>query len=398
MSIGDPLVGEKLQQVPAILDETGLDAWLLFVRESHTAHDPSLDLVVGTNVTWASAFLLTSRGDRIAIVGSLDKANLEAHGHYREIVGYVGGISDDLRGTLARVDPKRIAINYSVNDVMADGLTHGMHLMLTGILEGTPYAQRLEPAERIIAALRGRKSATEQARIHAACRVTEEIFERLTPRLRVGLTEKQVAEMIREEMGRFDNLEPAWDADHCPAVFTGPESAGAHAGPTDRAIEPGHVMNVDFGVRKDGYCSDLQRTWYFRRPGETRAPEAVQRGFDTIVEAIREAAKALRPGERGGSIDDVARSYITARGYPEYPHALGHQIGRTAHDGAGLLCPRWERYGNLPDLPVEIGQCYTLEPRLPIEGHGIATCEEIVVVSADGCAFLSTPQDSLYLI
>ena len=78
MRIGDPMVAEKLGQVPELLKEHGLDAWLLFVRESHTLHDPCLDLVVGTNVTWPSAFLLTATGDRVAIVGSLDKANLES--------------------------------------------------------------------------------------------------------------------------------------------------------------------------------------------------------------------------------------------------------------------------------------------------------------------------------
>ncbi len=398
MPIGDPLVAEKLEQVPAILRETGFDLWLLFARESHTVHDPCLDLVVGTNVTWQSAFLLTARADRIAIVGSLDKANLEAHGHYPEIVPYVGGITDSLRSALARLDPGRIAVNWSVDDVMADGLTHGMFLTLARSLEGTPWASRLDSAAPVVAALRGRKSPTEQARIAAACETTIGIFDRLTARLRAGMTERQVAAAIREEMERVGGLEPAWDEEHCPAVFTGPDSAGAHAGPTDRAIEPGHVMNVDFGVRENGFCSDLQRTWYFLRPGETRAPEAVQRGFDTIVQAIREAARELRPGRKGGEIDGVARSYITSRGYPEYPHALGHQIGRTAHDGAGLLCPRWERYGSLPDLPVETGQCYTLEPRLPIEGHGIATCEEIVAVTGAGCAFLSRPQDAIYLV
>ena len=193
-------------------------------------------------------------------------------------------------------------------------------------------------------------------------------------------------------------LEPAWDAEHCPAVFTGPDSAGAHAGPTDRAIGPGHIMNVDFGVRKNGYCSDLQRTWYFLRPGESAPPAPVQHGFETIVEAIRRAAGSLRPGRPGGEIDDVARAYIVGRGYPEFPHALGHQIGRTAHDGAGLLCPRWERYGKLPDLHVEAGQCYTIEPRLPVRGHGIATCEEIYVVTRDGAVPLSRPQDRLYVV
>ena len=398
MRATNSMVEEKLAQVPAILKETGLDAWLLFTRESHTVHDPCLDLVVGGNVTWQSAFLLTAAGDRIAIVGSLDRAAVEMAGHYKEIIGYLGGVSEELKRVLVRLDPRRIALNYSLDDTMSDGMTHGMFLTLQAALEGTPFGTRFESSERIVSALRGRKSASERARIRAACAETVAIFARLTPRLRAGLTEQGVAAMIREEMAKVPGLTLAWDPDHCPAVFTGPDSAGAHAGPTDRRIEPGHIMNVDFGVKKDEYASDLQRTWYFLRPGETRAPEAVQHGFDTIVGSIRAAAAFLKPGVKGGEVDTVARAYITDRGFPEYPHALGHQVGRSAHDGAGLLCPRWERYGALPDLAVEQDQVYTLEPRLPVEGHGIATCEEIVAVTADGCEWLSAPQDELFVV
>ncbi len=388
----------KLAQVPAILKETGIDAWLLFARESHTIHDPCFDLVVGGDVTWQSAFILTSQGDRIAIVGSLDRAAVEMRGHYRELIGYVGGISESLRETLTRLDPKRIAINFSLDDTMSDGMTYGMYLNLLKALEGTPFVRYLESSAPVVSALRGRKSPVERARIQAACEDTVAIFDRLTPRLKAGLTEKQVAAMICEEMAKVPGLSLAWDPDHCPAVFTGPESAGAHAGPTDRVIEPGHIMNVDFGVKKDDYCSDLQRTWYFLRAGETEAPPCVQRGFDTIVESIRAAAAFLKPGVTGGEVDAVSRDFITGRGYAEYPHALGHQVGRTAHDGAGLLCPHWERYGALPDLRVEQDQCYTLEPRLTVQDHGIATCEEIVAVTELGCEWLSRPQEKLFLV
>ena len=398
MSSGESMVREKLDQVPAILKEFGFDAWLLFARETHTVHDPCFDLVVGSNVTWQSAFILTAKGDRIAIVGSLDKAAIEMAGHYREIIPYVGGVSEALRNTLLRLEPSRIAINYSLNDTMADGMTHGMYLTLERALEGTVYGAGLESSERIVGALRGRKSPAERARIAAACEITVQIYERLTPRLKAGLTEKQVAGMIREEMDKVGGLTLAWDPDHCPAVFTGPESAGAHAGPTDRVIEPGHVVNTDFGVRKDDYVSDLQRTWYVLRPGETKAPDAVERGFRTIVDAVQKSADVLKPGITGGEVDAVARGHIVAQGYPEYPHALGHQVGRVAHDGAGLLCPHWERYGHLPDLAVEANQVYTLEPRLPIEGHGIATVEEIVAVDYDGVQWLSRPQKELWVV
>ena len=90
-------------------------------------------------------------------------------GHYAEVIGYQGGISEDLKKVLGRLDPRRIAVNFSLDDTMSDGLTHGMCLTLQKALAGTPYGERLESAAPVVSALRGRKSATERARIQAAC-------------------------------------------------------------------------------------------------------------------------------------------------------------------------------------------------------------------------------------
>jgi Xaa-Pro aminopeptidase len=155
---------------------------------------------------------------------------------------------------------------------------------------------------------------------------------------------------------------------------------------------------MDFGINYKGYCSDLQRTWYVLKKGEDKAPPEVQKGFDVIKESIQLAAKAIAPGKEGCEIDDVARNYIVEHGYDEYPHALGHQVGRVAHDGGALLGPRWERYGNLPHLKLEENQVFTLEPRLTIQGYGIATIEEEVVVTKGECEFLSELQQKIYLI
>ncbi len=389
---------EKLAQVPTILEELGIDVWLTFVRETESMPDPSLDLVLGANVTWQSAFVLDRDGRRIALVGSLDETRVRRSGLYEDIRGYVGGISEALVGVLREVDPKRIAVNFSRNSELADGLSHGMFLLLQDILQQTPYADRLESSEKLVAALRGRKTPEEVSRIRRACEVTVEIYRSLTDRMSVGMTEKDVAAMITADMNSR-GLEPAWEPVQCPAVFTGPGSAGAHAGPTDQQIQPGHILNVDFGVRVEGYCSDLQRTWYFpHRTDAIDVPDAVARGFETIKDAVHKAAEAIRPGKKGWEIDAVARSYIVDAGYEEYPHALGHQVGRAAHDGGGLLCPHWERYGDRGDQPIEVGQVYTIEPRLTVEGHGIATIEEIVWVREDGVEFLSDPQMELWVV
>jgi Xaa-Pro aminopeptidase len=395
--VPDPMIEAKIQQAAGILEELDIDCWMTFVRESATLHDPTLDLVVGGNVVFMSAFLLTRSGARIAVLGSLDKAGHEALGHYPEIVTYVQGIREALLGVLHRLDPRNIAINYSVGDDLADGLPHGLYLKLVELLEGTPYGSRLVSSEGIVARLRARKQPPELARITRACIETVDLFRQMHTRLRTGMTEKQIAAVMVEIM-HSKGLTPSWEADQCPAVFTGPESAGAHAGPTDRVMEPGHLMNVDFGMRVEGYCSDLQRTWYCLRPGETSPPPAVMAGFEAVRVAIRKAAAFLRPGVMGHEVDAIARGHIVAAGFPEYAHALGHQIGRLAHDGAGLLCPIWERYGDRPFARVEEGQCYTIEPRAPVSGHGVATMEEIVVVTADGCRWLSDPQDEIWLV
>ncbi len=256
------LIRQKADQTPEILREMGVDAWLIFVRESEAMHDASLDTVVGSNVTWQSAFLFTANGDRVAIVGSLDMARVKQAGVFPEIIGYKGGIREDLRRVMARFQPRVLALNYSTENELADGLSHGMYLLLESLLDGMGFLERAVSSERIMSALRGRKSPAEVDRVRQACEVTQEIFDAVTPQLKVGLTERDVAAIITGEMEKR-GLVPAWEAIQCPAVFTGPESAGCHAGPTDTPIVPGHVMNVDFGVKVEGYCSDMQRTWYF---------------------------------------------------------------------------------------------------------------------------------------
>jgi Xaa-Pro aminopeptidase len=391
------MIPAKIGQAVGILKELDIDVWLIFVRESAALHDPCIDLVVGANVTWQSAFLITRRGERIALLGSLDAPAHEALGLYHEITPYVQGIGEPLRAALSRLDPKRIAVNYSVSDEMADGLTHGMFLLLQDILASTPYGERLVSSERVVSLLRSRKLDLELAHIARACEETADVFSQLDHRLRTGMTERQIARVMVEAMDA-KGLEPAWESVQCPTVSAGPESSGAHAGSAGHALEPGDLMHVSFGMRYQGYCSDLQRTWYCLSPGETEPPEPVRRGFAAVRDAVHKAADFLRPGVKGHEVDAVARGHIVSQGFQEFPHALGHQIGRESHDGAGLLCPAWERYGDKAFATVEEGQCYTLGPSVPIPGHGMAWIEEIVVVTASGCRFLSDPQTEVMLV
>ena len=108
----------------------------------------------------------------------------------------------------------------------------------------------------------------------------------MTGFIRAGRTEREIADFMVGEAEKR-GLELGWDPSHCPAVFSGPETAGAHYKPTDRKVERGHVLNMDFGVKFQGYTSDLQRTFYVLAEGEKQAPPQVVNGFDTIVSPSR---------------------------------------------------------------------------------------------------------------
>lgn len=391
------MVIEKQNQAIEILNEKNIDMWMIFVRESSNIPDPMMEMLVGTNCTWQSAFILHKSGDTVAILGSLDVANMEEVGTFKEVKGYLKSVKDTLIETLDKYNPNKIAINFSRSSNLADGLTHGMYLELMDHLKDTDYEDRLISSEEIVAALRGRKSETELKIMKEAVKETLKIFDEAGKFIKAGVTEKEIAEHMKKIV-KERGFGLAWAEDYCPSVFTGPDTAGAHAGPTDRVVKPGHVLNIDFGINHTGYCSDLQRTWYILKEDETEAPEEVLRGFNVIKESIQEAAKVVKPGVQAKEADKVARDYITSKGYEEYPHALGHQIGRMAHDGGALLSPEWERYGNLPYMNIEKNQVYTIEPRLTIDGYGIATIEEEVVVTEDGCEFISEPQKDIFLI
>ncbi len=391
------IILEKIDQAVKILQEKNIDMWMTYVRETGNIKDPMLDMVVGTNATWQSAFIITKNGDTHAIVGSLELENMKMTGTYKKMSGYLKSIKEKLVEVLDMYKPSKIAINYSRNSTLADGLTYGLYLELLDHLKETKYAHSLISSEDIVAALRGRKSAIELNNIKEAIKETLVIFDEVTKYLKPGITEKQVAAFVKDIV-KSKGYELAWDEAYCPSVFSGPDTAGAHAGPTDRYIQYGHVINMDFGIKINGYCSDLQRTWYVLHPHEDKAPDVVQKGFDVIKDSITKSAKEIKPGKKGFEIDEIARNYIQISGYEEFPHGLGHQVGRVCHDGGCLLGPKWDRYGNLPTLEIEEGNIFTIEPRLTIENYGIATIEEMVVVTKDGCEFISERQNELYLI
>jgi len=379
------LGAQKLAQAQSLLAECGLDAWLTVVRESAERPDPTLRYFLDLDFTWTTFFLVTPTSSA-ALVATFDAPDLKERGLFDKVVTYKEGPRTALLELLDEARPARIGINVSEHDALADGLTAGLRDSLESLVRGTPHEGRLVSAAPLLFRLRNVKLPEERRRIERAVLETEVMFDRVRDRIRLGMTARQIAEMFHEEAARA-GVRTAWPVHHCPTVTIGAKSPIGHVGPGDEPVTDGCIVHVDFGIVRDGYCSDLQRIWYVKRDGD--APEPVRKAYAAVAGAIDATARALVPGAIGWEIDQLARDRIRESGYPEYAHALGHHLGRAVHDGGGVLGPRWERYGEEPYEPVRLGAVYTLEPSVHLPDHGIVSLEEDVVVEEKGGVFLS---------
>ena len=391
------LILEKTNQAKELLKEFDIDCWITFVRESSINGDPILPFLVNAAVTWHSAFIVTKTGHAYAVVGQYDKKTVEETGAYDEVTGFVSGFKEPLSNLLKKINPNKIALNYSVGSEICDGITYGMYLTLYELFQTMGFEKRITSAEKIVSALRQRKTDYELINIKKAVDEAEEIFKAAAKFIKVGKTEKEIAQFMKSEVLKR-NLDFAWEELVCPAVFSGPDNAQAHYAPSDQKVMPGHLISIDFGVKVNKYVSDLQRNFYVLRENEDKAPEAVQKGFNTILQAVQSSKDAIMPGKIGLDIDTIARNIVVKNGFEEFPHGLGHQVGMFPHDGTALLGPAWEKYANKPFEKLEKGMVFTIEPRLNVEGHGIVSLEEDIVITENGAEWLSVPQQELIYI
>ncbi len=381
------IVREKIIQAGALLEELDLDMWLVFARETSLQADPVMPLVVGDDATWASFFAFTRGGDAVALVGNFDEDIFRRSGRFTEVQTYTQAAKQEIAGLLRRFDPSKIALNYSTSDSASDGLTHGMYLLLQEYLADTPYRDRLISAEKFCSRLRSRKTETEIERLSVAAEMANDVWQEIEGKVSIGMSEIEVARMIDARIHDAGGV-PSFET----IVNAGDKTNPGHGHPTDAVLEKGDLLHVDFGVRYDDFCSDIQRLLYFRRPGEKQPPAELTEAFGLVNGIIETSSRRCLPGTKGYEVDDEARRMLVDNGFPEYQHALGHQLGRAVHDGGGLIGPRWERYGVTPTIELEEGNVFTLELEIILPGIGCVGLEEDIRITKDGGRFLCPRQ------
>jgi Xaa-Pro aminopeptidase len=388
----DGLVSEKVRQARDVVADSDADLWLTFARETTEIAEPCLPYLLGFDVVWPTVVAVT--GDRsVVVLGRHDAPNAEQLGVH-EVRPYDESLADPLGDVLAAVDPDRIAVNYSRDNNVADGLTHGMYLRLRELLstavDDADYADCLTSADDIVSAFRGRKTRLERTRVETAALETEALLRDLQTVWDPAWTEADVSDYLHERMADA-GYGAAWSYDYCPTVHAGGDATVGHTLPGDRTLPEGELLHVDFGVVVDGYAADMQRVYYYEPEPGAPLPEDLAAAYRDVRAAIDAGHDVLEPGVEGHVVDAAARAELTDRGWPAFEHAFGHQVGRNAHDGGTILGPQWDRYGDQPDREVRAGEIYTMELGVETD-YGYVGQEEMVRITDDGTEFVVDPQ------
>jgi Xaa-Pro aminopeptidase len=385
--------------LPRIMKEQKVDAWLTFTRENTI--DPILSVLGVEEVVARGAFIFSMRKGvfrKIAIAASYDVDPIEKTGLYDEVIAYRSeGVKPHLKEVLERLAPGNIATNYSRDVTIADGLTMGMRSYLDEVLG--KQAKKLFSSERLVVSLLGRKLPEEIEAIEKAVLGTQRvILEALTPAyVKPGVTTENDLNGWMVARAKELGFGIAFTS-----VVVGPQRG--HSEPSDRVIQRGDVIRIDWGASYGGYCADIQRTAYVLKKGEEKAPEWLERLWAATLAANRAAVAALKPGNTGHDVDSAGRGSLVSAGYPEYPHGTGHAIGLKVHDVGPMLGPDWpERYGDPVFFKIEPGQVFAVEPALyirpPEVDYDLHTgLEEDLVVESDGSRYIGKPQVDLILI
>lgn len=228
---------------------------------------------------------------------------------------------------------------------------------------GSPLADRI----------RACKDAEEAEKMTRASALNDQAMEHLKSRVRGGMTEK---ELVKELLDIYREI-GADGTSFKPIISFGANAADPHHEPDDTVLQRGDCVLFDIGCKKDGYCADMTRTFYYG------CVSAEEREIYELVRLANLAGEAaIRPGVRFCDIDRAARAVIEQGGHgPHFTHRLGHSIGREVHE--------WGDVSSANTEPVRPGMVFSCEPGIYLAGKTGVRIEDLCLVTEDGVRILN---------
>lgn len=230
--------------------------------------------------------------------------------------------------------------------------------------------------------VRGVKDAEEQEKMRVSSCINDEAMAIFKTLIHEGVTEKEVADQmlkIYQDLG-------AEKFSFGPLVAFGANAADPHHGPDDTVLQEGDVVLFDVGCVKDGYCSDMTRSFYYKK-----VSDAHREIYETVRAANAAALRMVRPGIPLRDLDKAARDLITEKGYgPQFNHRLGHFIGLSEHE-----------FGDVSSTNETLavpGMIFSIEPGIYLAGDTGVRIEDLVLVTEEGCEVLNQYSKELEIL
>ena len=238
------------------------------------------------------------------------------------------------------------------------------------------------PLEEAPQKLRQVKTPAEVMAIRKACKITSDAFRAILPKIREGMTEKELQIELDYTMLRMGAEALAFDT----IVASGENGSLPHAIPGSRKIRQGDMITMDFGAKVGNYCADMTRTVALGQPSDE-----MRRIYETVLRAQTMCEDALAAGKNCFDIDKLARDYIDARGYAgRFGHGLGHSVGIDIHEEPRLSQTCQEI--------LKAGVVITVEPGVYVPGLGGVRIEDTCLVKDNGCEALTDADKQLIIL
>ena len=240
----------------------------------------------------------------------------------------------------------------------------------------------LAPATELLRQMRMVKDDEEIEAMIGAQRIAEKALEEILNEIRPGVTEKEVAARIQYLMLHYGASDMSFD----PIVVSGPNGSLPHGVPSEKEIQNGEFVTMDFGCVYHGYCSDMTRT-----VAVGYATEEMQTVYHTVLAAQKAGIQAARAGVTGREVDGAARAVIAAAGYGAYfGHSFGHGVGVEIHESPNA--------SPMNDKPLPACAVISAEPGIYLPGKMGVRIEDVILLTEDGCKNLTKAPKELLIL
>ncbi len=258
-----------------------------------------------------------------------------------------------------------------------DDMTYGMYELYNKFVQC-----QLKPVSGIVEKIRLIKTDDEITILKQAAKIADDAFTHICTFIRPGVTEIEVSNELEFYMRKQGATSSSFDI----IVASGVRGALPHGVATDKVIEAGELVTLDYGALYNGYISDITRTVSVGEPSKK-----MREVYEITLAAQQLAVSKIKPGMTGIEADSIARDYIISKGYGDaFGHSTGHGIGLEVHEGPGLSFRS--------ETILESNMAVTVEPGIYLPGIGGVRIEDDIVMTDTGNERLTQSTKELQIL